>query len=73
MLQIALTIWVYGLENFCWDVEFMLKWKVTNFWRITWTILTPGLMAAIFIYTMARFKAPTYMGIEYPTSALIGM
>lgn len=72
MLHIALTIWFYGLENFCWDVEFMLKWKVTIFWRLTWTFITPGLLISIFSYTMSQFKVPTYMGTDYPLSFLIG-
>ena len=50
----------------------MLKWKVTIFWRLTWAIFTPGLLLAIFVNQMARFKAPTYLGTEYHISALIG-
>lgn len=50
----------------------MLKWRVTIFWRITWTIITPGMLIVIFVYTMSRFENPTYMGTKYSMSFLIG-
>jgi hypothetical protein len=31
-----------GLENFCDDVEFMSKNKISPYWRINWAVLTPG-------------------------------
>lgn len=67
ILQIFFIIWVYGLENFCWDVEFMLKWKVTRFWRFSWGIVTPGLLLVIFIYSMAELELLTFMDKSYPT------
>lgn len=71
ILQLAGVIWVYGLEKFCWDVEFMLNWKVTRFWRFSWSIITPGLLIIIFIYNMARLENPTYMNKDFPTTAHI--
>lgn len=71
ILQLAGVFWVYGLEKFCWDIEFMLNWKVTRFWRYSWSVVTPGLLIIIFIYNMARLENPKYMDKEYPTSAHI--
>lgn len=69
IFQLIGVFWVYGLENFCWDIEFMLNWKVTRFWRFSWSIITPGLLIIIFIYNMARLENPTFMGKDFPTSA----
>lgn len=71
ILELLGIIWVYGLENFCWDLEFMLNRKVGAFWRISWFIITPLLMLVIFIYNMAVLKNPTFITKDYPTSSLI--
>lgn len=71
ILELIGIIWVYGLENFCWDLEFMLNRKVGAFWRISWFIVTPFLMLLIFIYNMAVLKNPTFMAKDYPTASLI--
>jgi solute carrier family 6 (neurotransmitter transporter, glycine) member 5/9 len=71
ILELIGIFWVYGLEQFCWDVEFMLNRKVTPFWRISWFVVTPVLMIFIFCYTMAKLENPTFSGKEYPMSALV--
>ncbi|XP_055915233.1 sodium-dependent nutrient amino acid transporter 1-like [Eupeodes corollae] len=63
--------WIYGLQNFCDDVEFMTNRKVTLYWRLCWTIITPGFMLIIFIYSMVTFDSLKYSGMEYPASANI--
>lgn len=70
ILQIGGIIWIYGLQNFCWDVEFMLGRKVTLFWRVSWAIVTPGIMIIIFIYNMAMLENPTYGSKQFPTEYL---
>lgn len=71
IVQLTCVMWIYGLEEFCWDIEFMLKWKATKFWRISWSVVTPGLMLIIFIYSMAQLQEPTYMNKAYPTEAYV--
>ncbi|XP_055844970.1 sodium-dependent nutrient amino acid transporter 1-like [Episyrphus balteatus] len=63
--------WIYGLQNFCDDVEFMTNKKVTLYWRLCWTILTPGIMLIIFIYSMITMESAKYSGMEYPELANI--
>lgn len=71
ILELTGIIWVYGLENFCWDLEFMLNRKVGPFWKFSWFLVTPLLMLVIFIYSMATLKNPTFISKPYPTSSLI--
>jgi solute carrier family 6 (neurotransmitter transporter, glycine) member 5/9 len=40
--EIMVIFWIYGLQNFCDDVEFMSKKKISMYWRINWAVLTPG-------------------------------
>ncbi|KAL5276886.1 hypothetical protein ACFFRR_002227 [Megaselia abdita] len=63
--------WIYGLQNFCDDVEFMTDRKVTVYWRLCWTIITPGLMAVMFIYSLVSMTTIQYSGWDYPESAII--
>lgn len=70
-LQITAVMWIYGMENFCWDVEFMLKRKVTLFWRICWMFVTPFLLIVIFIYFVASLENPTYMNLQFPYPVLL--
>lgn len=67
ILEVIGIFWIYGLRDFCLDMEFMLGRKVTPFWRVTWTIVTPGMMLIIFIYSMVKLENPTYANdLEYP-------
>ncbi|KAG5669724.1 hypothetical protein PVAND_000019 [Polypedilum vanderplanki] len=70
IFQIVGIFWVYGIENFCWDVEFMLNRKVTKFWRFSWFIVTPVLLIIIFIYFLIKTENPTYGAREYPVTVL---
>lgn len=59
-----------GLDNFCNDVEFMLKGRVNPYWRITWGIITPVFLIVIFVYFLATMQRLTYGDVDYPDIAL---
>ena len=63
--------WIYGLENFCWDVEFMLKRHVTVFWRVSWFITVPGFMLVISGFLIRKFEYPKIGGHPFPSEYLI--
>ncbi|KAI9589591.1 hypothetical protein GQX74_007759 [Glossina fuscipes] len=69
LFQICGISWVYGLQNFCDDIEYMTNRPVSFYWRICWSIITPFLLLSIFIYSMAELKTITYAGMEYPKLA----
>lgn len=70
-LEIVGVIWIYGLENICWDVEFMLKRKLSPYWRISWLIIIPIFLLSISFYMAVNMKNPLYEGDKaYPTFAL---
>lgn len=68
-LEIIGIFWVYGLENFLDDVEYMLKRRPSVYWRLCWTLVVPILLAVILVYTIINLKPLTYSGISYPDSA----
>ncbi|XP_046747573.1 sodium-dependent nutrient amino acid transporter 1-like [Diprion similis] len=67
--EVTGIFWVYGLENFIDDVEFMLNRRPSVYWRLCWGVVTPVLLAAILIYTIAIMEPLKYSGISYPDSA----
>ncbi|CAN7989390.1 unnamed protein product [Ixodes hexagonus] len=50
IFEVVGLMWIYGLRNVCDDFEFMLKGKISWYWKITWGFITPVSLIAIFIY-----------------------
>lgn len=44
------VVWIYGVENLCWDVEFMLKKKVSAFWRVSWFLIMPIYLLVVAVF-----------------------
>ncbi|XP_059047002.1 sodium-dependent nutrient amino acid transporter 1-like [Achroia grisella] len=66
------VFWIYGLENLCIDIEFMLGIKTSFYWRICWAIMTPLMMIAVFSYAMYTTEALKFGGeYIYPRAAYI--
>lgn len=64
VLEVAAVHWVYGINNFCRDIEFMLGRKTGIYWKFCWAFLIPVLLAIIFIYsqiTAKPLKAGSYV------------
>lgn len=70
VVEVAAVSWVYGLENFCLDMEFMLKRKVGIYWRMTWGLITPVFLFIIFVYFCIKYQRLTYGSWEYTDGAL---
>lgn len=70
IFELLAVSYIYGLDRFCKDVEFMLKIKTGIYWRLCWGFITPGLMIIIFIYSMATYVPLTYQNVDYPAGAI---
>ncbi|XP_053698878.1 sodium-dependent nutrient amino acid transporter 1 [Sabethes cyaneus] len=71
IVQVIVIFWIYGLDNWCTDVEFMVQRRVGVYWRLCWGFLTPLLMIAVFVYSLVKYEWPTYGGSQYPSEGLI--
>ncbi|XP_046428317.1 sodium-dependent nutrient amino acid transporter 1-like [Neodiprion fabricii] len=67
--EIIGIIWVYGLENFLEDIEFMLDRKVGMYWRLCWFLIVPLALIGVFIYTTIEMTPLTYGDVAFPPSA----
>lgn len=56
LVELIGIVWIYGIENICWDVEFMLKKKVTAFWKMSWFIVMPTFLITICTYWLKHFQ-----------------
>lgn len=70
-VEIIGVMWIYGLENICWDVEFMLNRKLSAFWRVSWCLGIPSFLLTISVYLALTMENPLYEGKSYPLMALI--
>ncbi|EJY57747.1 AAEL008424-PB [Aedes aegypti] len=71
IIEMVAIFWIYGLDNWCNDIEFMVQRRVGLYWRLCWGLITPLFMIAVFIYSLVEYKWPTYSGQQYPGEALI--
>ncbi|XP_076679950.1 sodium-dependent nutrient amino acid transporter 1 [Andrena cerasifolii] len=67
--EITAVTWLYGIQNFLDDLEFMLDRKTSSYWRICWFLVVPLILIIIFFYTVATLSPVTYAGKAFPTSA----
>ncbi|XP_057324012.1 sodium-dependent nutrient amino acid transporter 1-like isoform X2 [Microplitis mediator] len=63
--------WIYGVDNFMDDVEFMTNKRPFVLWRICWVFLTPITLCTVFIYFMISLHPLSYNNEYYPTSAYV--
>ncbi|XP_071444225.1 sodium-dependent nutrient amino acid transporter 1-like [Hetaerina americana] len=68
--EIVAIAWIYGVQNFCHDVEFMLGFKVGPYWRLCWGILTPLFLIVILTYTIITLEPLRYGAYIYPDIAV---
>ncbi|KAK9730440.1 Sodium:neurotransmitter symporter family [Popillia japonica] len=71
IIETTAVFWWYGLENFCEDVEFMLKRKVGMYWRICWAVVSPLVLLAIFLYFVLTMERLQYEERDFPNIALV--
>ncbi|XP_074605414.1 sodium-dependent nutrient amino acid transporter 1-like isoform X1 [Brevipalpus obovatus] len=49
-------MWIYGVDNLCRDIKFMVGMTVGIFWRICWTFVIPVLLTVLFIYGSIQMR-----------------
>ncbi|XP_035710053.1 sodium-dependent nutrient amino acid transporter 1 [Folsomia candida] len=70
-LEIIGIAWIYGVGNFCTDLEFMLNRKIGWFWKICWAFIIPVAFITILLYTLLTSTTLTHGGVPFPTIALM--
>uniref|UniRef100_A0A803T174 Transporter n=1 Tax=Anolis carolinensis TaxID=28377 RepID=A0A803T174_ANOCA len=58
--EVLSIIFVYGMKRFCDDVEWMTGRRVNIYWKASWQVISPALMAAVLLAFIAIQGAPGY-------------
>ena len=53
-------MWVYGFDQFAFDINYMLNRKMGWYWKLTWKYTAPFLLAFIAIYSFVNNKPLSY-------------
>jgi solute carrier family 6 (neurotransmitter transporter, glycine) member 5/9 len=61
--------YIYGVDRFCKDIEFMLGFRPNIYWRTCWRFITPGLMSVILAYTLWTLEPLKDGDRDYPPIA----
>lgn len=64
-IELVTVSWIYGVDRFCKDIEFMIGRKTGLYWRLCWILITPSIMIFIFGYFIFTWKPINYQEIEY--------
>ncbi|KAK4305035.1 hypothetical protein Pmani_023058 [Petrolisthes manimaculis] len=70
VLEVIAVQWVYGVQKFCRDIEFMLKRKTSLYWKFCWAFLIPVLLGIIFTYSQAIAKPLKAGSYEFSQGAI---
>ncbi|ODM92807.1 Sodium-dependent nutrient amino acid transporter 1, partial [Orchesella cincta] len=74
-IEIIGIVWVYGLNNVCRDIEFMLEKdvkKIGIYWKFCWGLFIPIILIAVLIRSLIGIKdGITYNGQEFPVALLV--
>ncbi|CRK88594.1 CLUMA_CG002360, isoform A [Clunio marinus] len=64
-IELITVSWIYGVDRFCKDIEFMLRRQTGIYWRLCWKFVTPTIMIGIFCYFIFTWELLTYQDREY--------
>lgn len=68
--EIIGLMWFYGVRRFSADLKLMLGHEVGWYWKASWLVFSPLILAFLFIYGLVKHKPITYDDvIEYPAWA----
>ncbi|ODM97620.1 Sodium-dependent nutrient amino acid transporter 1, partial [Orchesella cincta] len=71
MLEIIAVSWVYGVNNFCKDLKFMLGRETELYWKVCWAFIMPVFLLSLLVYYFVQYDWLTHEGVQFPTSAVV--
>ncbi|XP_026725009.1 sodium-dependent nutrient amino acid transporter 1-like [Trichoplusia ni] len=71
IVEVITVFWIYGLENVCVDIEYMLGMKTGPYWRFCWGLITPLMMIVVFMYALVSSEQLKFGDYVYPTAGYV--
>ncbi|KAE8606131.1 hypothetical protein XENTR_v10010605 [Xenopus tropicalis] len=63
--------YVYGLQRFCEDIEMMIGFQPSRFWKVCWAFVTPTILTFILCFSFYQWEPMTYGSYHYPTWSMV--
>ncbi|XP_049823005.1 sodium- and chloride-dependent glycine transporter 1-like isoform X2 [Aethina tumida] len=70
LIEIIIVGWIYGINNFVKDVEFMIQEKVHRFWVLSWRYTNPLILSFLLATAILYSGRISYNGVSYPSWAI---
>ncbi|KAL7741144.1 hypothetical protein ACLKA6_018170 [Drosophila palustris] len=70
LVEIIMVAYIYGIDSFMTDVEFMLGRRPSLFWKISWKYIAPIVLIFVLFTSIVFIRTITYNGIAYPQWAI---
>ncbi|XP_014672837.1 PREDICTED: sodium- and chloride-dependent glycine transporter 1-like isoform X2 [Priapulus caudatus] len=70
LCECCVISWIYGVDRFIMDIEFMVRRKLCLWWKITWKFITPLLVFILFVFNLVMHEPITFDGYKYPDWAI---
>ncbi|KAK2168558.1 hypothetical protein LSH36_16g14023 [Paralvinella palmiformis] len=65
-IECLVIAWRYGVNRLYGDIQLMIGFKPTIWWKICWTMITPAVLACVLLFTVATFSAPVVGEYIFP-------
>nr|XP_020638537.1 sodium- and chloride-dependent glycine transporter 2 [Pogona vitticeps] len=63
--------YIYGLQRFCEDIEMMIGFQPSIFWRVCWAFVTPTILTFILCFSFYQWEPMTYGSYHYPGWSMV--
>ncbi|NWX89561.1 SC6A5 protein, partial [Nothoprocta pentlandii] len=63
--------YIYGLQRFCEDIEMMIGFQPSKFWRVCWAFVTPTILTFILCFSFYQWEPMTYGAYHYPAWSMV--
>ncbi|CAG7821902.1 unnamed protein product [Allacma fusca] len=71
LVEVVGVAWIYGIDNFLVDIEFMLKLKLGLYWKLSWCYFIPTFLSGILVYAFLDGQhSPGYKGHSFSNITL---
>ncbi|XP_033150214.1 sodium- and chloride-dependent glycine transporter 2 [Drosophila busckii] len=71
MVETVMVSYIYGINNFMDDIEFMLGKRPSWYWKISWMYITPIVLIFILLTSIIFIRTITYGDTSYPVWAVV--
>lgn len=69
--ECVVIAWVYGVNRFYKDIELMIGFQPSAYWKVLWCFITPATILFIWSFSVSQLAPVSYGSYQYPTWAII--